>query len=66
MKAAAIQLTRIIDEISRVVGMVAVWLVLWMLYMSIVNVGQTFYSFGWETMLLVLRLMIGSPRLAAR
>lgn len=31
---------------------VAVWLVLWVLYMSIVNVGQTFYSFGWETMLL--------------
>jgi len=31
---------------------VAVWLVLWLLYMSIVNVGQTFYSFGWETMLL--------------
>lgn len=31
---------------------VAVWLVLWTLYMSIVNVGQTFYSFGWETMLL--------------
>ena len=31
---------------------VAVWLVLWMLYMSIVNVGQTFYGFGWESMLL--------------
>jgi hypothetical protein len=31
---------------------VLVWLVLWALYMSIVNVGQTFYSFGWETMLL--------------
>ncbi len=30
----------------------AVWLVLWFLYLSIVNVGQTFYSFGWESMLL--------------
>src|SRR5712664_1774214 len=29
-----------------------VWLVLWALYLSIVNVGQTFYSFGWESLLL--------------
>ncbi|HEV8623273.1 MAG TPA: lipase maturation factor family protein [Acidimicrobiia bacterium] len=29
-----------------------IWLVLWALYLSIVNVGQTFYSFGWETLLL--------------
>ena len=29
-----------------------VWLLLWVLYLSIVNVGQTFYSFGWETLLL--------------
>ena len=30
----------------------AVWLVLWALYLSVVNVGQTFYGFGWETLLL--------------
>ena len=30
----------------------AVWLVMWALYLSIVNVGQTFYGFGWESMLL--------------
>lgn len=30
----------------------AVWLVLWLLYQSIVNVGQTWYSFGWESLLL--------------
>lgn len=29
-----------------------VWAALWALYLSIVNVGQTFYSFGWETLLL--------------
>ncbi len=29
-----------------------VWVVLWALYLSIVNVGQIFYSFGWETLLL--------------
>ena len=28
------------------------FLALWVLYMSIVNVGQTFYSFGWEMLLL--------------
>ncbi|HEV2718857.1 MAG TPA: lipase maturation factor family protein [Thermoanaerobaculia bacterium] len=30
---------------------IAVWLVMWALYLSIVNVGQTFYAFGWESML---------------
>ncbi|MBI2708617.1 MAG: lipase maturation factor family protein [Actinobacteria bacterium] len=28
------------------------WLVLWALYLSVVNVGQTFYGFGWESLLL--------------
>ncbi len=28
-----------------------VFLVLWILYLSIVNVGQTFYGFGWEMLL---------------
>lgn len=30
----------------------AAWLALYFLYLSIVNVGQTFYAFGWESMLL--------------
>ena len=29
-----------------------VWLALWALYLSIVNIGQVFYSFGWEVLLL--------------
>ncbi|HAM25512.1 MAG TPA: hypothetical protein DCP11_02105 [Microbacteriaceae bacterium] len=29
-----------------------VFLSLWLLYMSVVNVGQTFYGFGWEMLLL--------------
>jgi hypothetical protein len=29
-----------------------IWLLLYGLYLSIVNVGQTFYGFGWESMLL--------------
>ena len=28
-----------------------VWALLWVLYLSFVNIGQTFYSFGWETLL---------------
>ncbi len=30
----------------------ALWLVPWLLYQSVVNVGQTWYSFGWESLLL--------------
>jgi len=30
----------------------AVWAGLWVLYLSFVNVGQTFYGFGWESLLL--------------
>ncbi len=29
-----------------------VWGLLWILYLSFVNVGQTFYGFGWESLLL--------------
>ncbi len=31
---------------------VSVWFLLWLLYLSIVNVGQVFYGFGWESLLL--------------
>jgi hypothetical protein len=31
---------------------IAIWLVLWALYLSIVNVGQLWYAFGWESLLL--------------
>lgn len=30
----------------------AIWLAMWALYLSIVNVGQRFYGFGWESLLL--------------
>jgi hypothetical protein len=42
---------------------VAVWGLLWLLYLSFVNVGQTFYGFGWETLLLeigFLAIFLGS------
>jgi hypothetical protein len=40
-----------------------VWFGLWALYLSIVNIGQTFYSFGWESLLLeagFLAIFLGS------
>jgi Lipase maturation factor len=45
----------------------ALWAALWVLYLSFVNVGQTFYGFGWETLLLetgFLAVFLGSGRTA--
>jgi hypothetical protein len=44
-----------------------VWLALWALYVSIVNVGQTFYAFGWESLLCeagALAILLGSSDVA--
>jgi lipase maturation factor len=44
---------------------VMVWALLWVLYLSIVNVGQRFYSFGWESLLLeagFLAVFLGNAR----
>src|ERR1700758_4130624 len=46
---------------------VLLWLLLWVLYLSIVNVGQTWYSFGWESLLLetgFLAIFLGNDRAA--
>jgi len=43
------------------------WLTLWVLYLSIVNVGQAWYSFGWESLLLetgFLMIFLGNGRIA--
>src|SRR5262245_37909897 len=45
----------------------ASWLLLWVLYQSIANVGQTFYSFGWESLLLeagFLAIFLGNGEIA--
>ncbi|MFD9034829.1 lipase maturation factor family protein [Streptomyces sp. NPDC059567] len=39
------------DAVPLAVSML-LWALLWALYLSIVNVGQTWYSFGWESLLL--------------
>ncbi|MDH6237251.1 lipase maturation factor family protein [Cryobacterium sp. CG_9.6] len=36
----------------------AVFLFLWVCYLSIVNVGQVFYSFGWESLLLEVGFVV--------
>ncbi len=45
----------------------ALWAVLWALYLSIVNVGQTWYGFGWESLLCeagFLTIFLGNARVA--
>src|SRR5262245_38144276 len=51
---AALSLATVVgltDAVPLPVAM-AVWALLWLLYLSIVNVGQTWYAFGWESLLL--------------
>ncbi|MFD4628327.1 lipase maturation factor family protein [Streptomyces sp. NPDC058284] len=48
-------------------GAMLLWLVPWALYVSIVNVGQTWYGFGWESLLLevgFLAVFLGNDRVA--
>jgi hypothetical protein len=43
------------------------WAVLWLLYLSVVNVGQIWYGFGWESLLLeagFLAVFLGNSRVA--
>nr|WP_239091789.1 lipase maturation factor family protein [Streptomyces sp. SID14478] len=48
-------------------GAMLLWLVPWGLYLSIVNVGQTWYGFGWESLLLevgFLAVFLGNDEVA--
>ncbi len=45
----------------------ALWAVLWLLYLSVVNIGQTWYAFGWESLLLeagFLMIFLGNDDIA--
>ncbi|MFB6296653.1 MAG: lipase maturation factor family protein [Halobacteriales archaeon] len=47
---------------------VLLWGTLWALYLSFVNAGQTFYGFGWESMLLetgALAIFLGAGEMGA-
>jgi hypothetical protein len=48
---ATVALVGGLDPVPIAVSMMG-WLVLWALYLSIANVGQLWYSFGWESLLL--------------
>ena len=39
-------------QLRGTIASAVVWGALWLLYLSFVNVGQIFYGFGWETLLL--------------
>ena len=44
-----------------------IWALMWLLYLSFVNVGQTWYSFGWESLLLetgFLAVFLGAKNVA--
>ena len=46
-----------------------IWALLWVIYLSFVNVGQTFYGFGWESMLCeagFFAIFLGSMNTAPR
>jgi hypothetical protein len=48
---AAAALAGLVDRLP-LGGWMAVWAAMWVLYLSIVNVGQIWYGFGWESLLL--------------
>ncbi|MFJ2770345.1 lipase maturation factor family protein [Streptomyces sp. NPDC087300] len=48
-------------------GAMLLWLIPWALYLSVVNVGQTWYGFGWESLLLevgFLAVFLGNDEVA--
>jgi len=63
---AACAVTGLSDAFGMAVS-VSVWFLLWLFYLSFVNVGQVFYGFGWETLLLetgFLAIFLGSKNTA--
>ncbi|MFG3101077.1 lipase maturation factor family protein [Streptomyces sp. NPDC048182] len=55
------------DALLPLWGAMLLWLVPWALYLSVVNVGQTWYAFGWESLLLetgFLAVFLGNDEVA--
>jgi hypothetical protein len=73
---AAVAGTGALVSVSHLVGVwdgaplglhMAGWALLWLLYVSIVNIGQTWYAFGWELLLCeagFLAIFLGNDRAA--
>jgi len=65
--AVAVALAAGLDSRLPLWGGMLLWLVPWLLYLSIVNVGQTWYGFGWESLLLevgFLAVFLGNDEVA--
>ncbi|MDH6438136.1 hypothetical protein M2158_006677 [Streptomyces sp. SAI-144] len=65
--AVAVALAAGLDSLLPLWGGMLLWLVPWLLYLSIVNVGQTWYGFGWESLLLevgFLAVLLGNDEVA--
>ena len=63
---AALTVVGVTERLPLAVSML-VWLVMWALYLSIVNVGQRWYGFGWESLLLevgFLAVFLGNAQTA--
>lgn len=63
---AALTLVGVTERLPLIACMF-VWFALWAAYLSIVNVGQIWYSFGWESLLLeagVLAIFLGNAETA--
>ncbi|MDX2931717.1 lipase maturation factor family protein [Streptomyces ipomoeae] len=65
--AVSLALVAGLDSLLPLWGGMLLWLVPWAMYLSIVNVGQTWYSFGWESLLLevgFLAVFLGNDEVA--
>ncbi|GHE49286.1 lipase maturation factor family protein [Streptomyces cellulosae] len=65
--AVAAALLAGVDTLVPLWAAMLLWLVPWGLYLSIVNVGQTWYAFGWESLLLevgFLGVFLGNDEVA--
>ncbi|MFB9567780.1 lipase maturation factor family protein [Saccharopolyspora hordei] len=57
----------LVADLAPLWAWLVLWTVLWLLYLSIVNVGQVWYSFGWESLLLeagFLAIFLGPAHVA--
>lgn len=64
---AVLGMSGLSDALGTPVSML-IWALLWVIYLSIVNVGQKFYGFGWESTLLetgFLAIFLGASNIAA-
>ncbi|MFJ6983010.1 MULTISPECIES: lipase maturation factor family protein [unclassified Streptomyces] len=65
--AVAVALLAGVDGLVPLWAAMLLWLLPWALYVSVVNVGQTWYGFGWESLLLeagFVAVLLGNDEVA--